>query len=127
MATGKSPFCDCLNLKVLFQKLDKSDFLIPSNLSPDLSDLIKQLLVADPEKRLGANSIKEVKTHSFFKNVDWDEMLMSDRKGMLVSKFDKEEVMMNALNLIVPERHPDGYSQINLQGFDYNEENDIAK
>lgn len=37
-------------------------------------DLIINLLVVDPSKRLGFNGAQEIKDHPYFKNVDWDHV-----------------------------------------------------
>lgn len=36
-------------------------------MSPEAADLIKNLLVLDHTKRLGANGAQEIKQHAFFK------------------------------------------------------------
>lgn len=43
-------------------------------MSPEAADLIKQLLVLDPEKRLGANDVSEIKKHAFFKDINWETL-----------------------------------------------------
>ena len=44
-------------------------------ISPELDSLIKGLLQPDPKKRLGSRSIDDIKTHPFFKGVQWDHLL----------------------------------------------------
>ena len=36
-----------------------------------MASLIKSFLNPDPSKRLGSNSVNEVKNHAFFSEVDW--------------------------------------------------------
>lgn len=36
-------------------------------MSPEAYDLIQKLLNPDPTKRLGANGVEEIKSHSWFK------------------------------------------------------------
>jgi hypothetical protein len=45
--------------------------------------LIERLLKLNPEERLGNNlkSIKELKKHEFFKNINFEEVSMPDYKG----------------------------------------------
>jgi len=43
-------------------------------MSYEAADLIKQLLVLDPEKRLGANDVSEIKQHPFFKGINWETL-----------------------------------------------------
>lgn len=68
-------------------------------------DLVNQLLVLDPEKRLGHNGALEVKEHAFFKGVDWNSTLT--RKAPFVPKpkndFDTryfDRMYMNIYNLL---------------------------
>ena len=42
--------------------------------SPDVRDLITKLLERNPHKRLGAASIEEIKSHPWFRGVDWDNL-----------------------------------------------------
>jgi len=47
----------------LFQKIREGVFTIPDHLSPDAKDLIKQMLVVDPLKRI---TISEIRNHPWF-------------------------------------------------------------
>ena len=42
--------------------------ILPKNLNPVTRDLVKRVLVADPEVRL---DIKDIMRHKFFEGVDW--------------------------------------------------------
>ena len=48
------------------------DWPAPGEISDVAIDFIKRLLVLDPQQRLGANGVQEVKQHEFFANVDWN-------------------------------------------------------
>lgn len=50
-------------------------FIIPDNigLSPQAKDLIKRL-VTHKDKRLGKNGSQEIKSHPFFKGIDWNSL-----------------------------------------------------
>ena len=43
--------------------------ILPKNLTPVTRDLVKRILVPDPEVRMG---IKAIMKHQFFEEVDWD-------------------------------------------------------
>lgn len=47
-----------------------------SALGKDVADFISKLLVKDPRKRLGGgeDDAKELKSHAFFKNLDWTKL-----------------------------------------------------
>ncbi|KAI9906385.1 hypothetical protein PsorP6_002798 [Peronosclerospora sorghi] len=48
----------------------------PKYFSADAAELIQQLLIRDPTKRLGANGAEEVKRMRFFSSVDWAQLEM---------------------------------------------------
>ncbi|KAK4390678.1 putative serine/threonine protein kinase IREH1 [Sesamum angolense] len=50
--------------------------LVPNEMSYEAQDLIDRFLVHDPNQRLGANGASEVKAHSFFSGVDWDNLTL---------------------------------------------------
>lgn len=52
-------------------------------MSRDLKDLILRLLAKEPERRLGHKGASEVKSHSFFKGINWDDVL----KKKLIAPF----------------------------------------
>jgi len=45
-------------------------------ISPEAQDLIKRWL-CEPEHRLGANGIEEIKAHPFFHGIDWNNLRTS--------------------------------------------------
>lgn len=44
-------------------------------MSPEAHDFIEKLLDMNPKTRLGAKSIEEVKSHPFFKGIDWNKIM----------------------------------------------------
>lgn len=46
--------------------------------NPDIDararDLIDRLLKKDPDERIGASDIQELKTHPFFENIEWETL-----------------------------------------------------
>jgi len=44
------------------------------SMSPEAAELIRQLLVLDHTKRLGANNTAEIKQHPFFKGINWETL-----------------------------------------------------
>ena len=124
MLTGENPFQSATEIKILFQRIKMADFEIPPNFSAESTDLVKKLLVADPSMRLGTVSIHEIKDHAFFKGVIWDKALKNEQKGLLNPRFDKDEVMLNALNIKMLNRSGTENGGLNLKGFTYNEKNE---
>ena len=81
--------------------------------SKEAQNFIKELLVINPEKRLGygKNGSEKVKSHPFFKGVDWNKVFKKEYKPPFVPElldeldlkyFDKtfteENVNLNSLN-----------------------------
>ena len=62
MLVGALPFDD-VELKRLYEQIKEGKFYIPSTLSLEAIDLLKQILRVDPEKRI---TIKEIKKHKWF-------------------------------------------------------------
>ncbi len=58
---------------MLFKNIESSALKIPKFVSEGAASLIKVLLNKDPNNRLGCkNNAEEVKSHPYFKNVDWN-------------------------------------------------------
>lgn len=75
LLTGRHPFM-AENEMVLFSLIVKSDYEQPQNFPPDTVDIIKKLL-KKRRKRLGCltdGGIKEIKTHPYFKLMDWNAL-----------------------------------------------------
>ena len=66
MVCGFLPFEDD-NQNILFSKIAKGLFSLPSFLSQSCKDLLKKILVTDPKKRYG---FEEIKHHSWFMSVN---------------------------------------------------------
>ena len=91
MLCGYLPFEDKDN-DVLFSKILKCKLDLPRHLSDDSKDLIRRILVTDPDKRI---TIKEIKRHPFFlKGKDFYNREFSVRKIPDKMDFDNKEVVI---------------------------------
>ena len=76
------------------KKIDPTIYLrktyIPDKVGKDAKDLIEKLFIGDPKKRLGYNSVDEVKNHPFFKDIDFDKVLNKEYKPPFIPKLDSE-------------------------------------
>ena len=73
---GYSPFCSEETKDVCYKVLNWKEYLkIPDEIkiSKETEDLINKMINSSDE-RLGKNGIKEIKSHPFFKKVDWDNI-----------------------------------------------------
>jgi len=98
MITGKTPFY-AKNRKDIQQKILTAALKFPRWMSPDCQSLLKGLMRRPVHKRLGVNGAAEIKTHGFFKDVDWDKLsakkMVPPYKPVLegpldLSNFDKQ-------------------------------------
>ena len=76
---GKPPF-ESKTEYWTFDAIIKGKYEFPENINPDAMDLCKQLLVVDPDQRLGSGpkdsplSYEALKQHKFFKGINFDEV-----------------------------------------------------
>jgi len=124
MLSGNPPFSDP---RRVFDKIEKlilqNQPSFPPYFSDSAIDLIKQLLVIDPTKRLGVPDMEDIKKHAFFLGLDWqalyDLQIASPIKKYIqqIKPAKKErlrpiqETPMNS-GLVMP----------NVDGFSYNQD-----
>jgi len=79
LSVGSPPFSD-QNLENLYEKIVSTPLLLPSDLSNPSKDLIAQLLIRQPQKRLGSgkDDFKEIQMHSYWDGMDWDKLLAKE-------------------------------------------------
>ncbi|BDA45583.1 probable 3-phosphoinositide-dependent protein kinase 1 at N-terminal half [Coccomyxa sp. Obi] len=75
MLVGKPPFKGASEY-LTFQLISGGEYAIPSDMPEAAQDLIRQLLMSDPSKRLGSGdqALKELKEHRFFDGIDWEHI-----------------------------------------------------
>ena len=76
MLVGYAPFCAQETQEVCFKIINHDKYLqVPDDvkLSKEALDLMNKM-ISDPNKRLGKNGSEEIKSHPFFKGVDWDNI-----------------------------------------------------
>lgn len=74
MITGRAPFRSESEY-LTFQKILSLEYSpLPENIPSDARDLVDKLLVLDPDKRLGAASMDDLKGHPFFDGIDWNSV-----------------------------------------------------
>jgi serine/threonine protein kinase len=61
--------------EILEGKIDVSKL---NNISHELNDLVSGLLQRDRELRLGATGVSQIKSHDFFKGIDWETISQSE-------------------------------------------------
>jgi hypothetical protein len=61
----------------MYQKILTAELKISPHMSVEAFDLVKGMLRREPSSRLGANGIKDIKSHPFFASIDWDKLVCS--------------------------------------------------
>lgn len=77
MAVGVPPFMNANKIQLMKTIINKGvDFSKVKGKSLDFKNLLRRLLTHDQTKRIGSSEsgAEEVKSHAFFKNVDWDKV-----------------------------------------------------
>ncbi|OMJ81432.1 hypothetical protein SteCoe_18108 [Stentor coeruleus] len=76
MVVGTPPFYSP-NRDQMFSNIQKADLKVPQFLSNDCQNFIKELMVREPLKRLGASKddAEDVKMHPFFSGLNWDDLI----------------------------------------------------
>ncbi|CAK1549342.1 unnamed protein product [Leptosia nina] len=77
LLTGASPFTvegEKNTQQDITKRIVRCTYPAPNDVSPEVEDFIKKLLVKDPRRRLGGGEgdAEELKRHPFFKNLDWE-------------------------------------------------------
>lgn len=70
LLTGNPPFTGN-NHKKIIDKITKQKLQLPYYLSNDAKDLLRRLLQKQPSKRLGFEKIDIIRSHRFFRKIDW--------------------------------------------------------
>ncbi|MCJ1466860.1 serine/threonine protein kinase, AGC [Pseudocyphellaria aurata] len=82
---GQPPFWNQNPLKI-YELIVEGKVRYPQSMSPDARDLIGGLCTVNPSHRLGniSGGSAAIKSHSFFKAIDWDALYRRDMKGPIV-------------------------------------------
>lgn len=86
LLTGKSPFFSN-NAPDLFRRIQELDYVIPSHVSEEASDLIRKILQVDPDDRL---SLRKIQKHAWFSGEVTKPSLMK----FVVALFDDGEPLL---------------------------------
>ena len=56
---------------MIIEMVNSGRIILPKNLTPVTRDIVRKILVADPNVRL---EIKDIMQHKFFEGVDWQRV-----------------------------------------------------
>ena len=108
MVSGTPPFFTN-NINLLYKNISQSKLRLHEYFSDELKDLLSQLLCRDPYKRIGVLDKNELKSHEWFKDIDWDKLA----KKEIAPPLDLVQIKTNLDNQIEPELN------INYEDKDY--------
>jgi len=74
MYTARTPFKGASDYQTLRNIRNGTPVLFPPNFPEPARDLIDRLLVAEPTRRLGYDSIEAIKQHKFFDRICWEKL-----------------------------------------------------
>ncbi|GLJ23604.1 hypothetical protein SUGI_0447040 [Cryptomeria japonica] len=74
LSSGKTPFTGATRKDTFYNVLVRQPPF--SGRWTPLRDLIQRLLIKDPKRRLGFNGVEEIKSHFFFRGLDWESIEM---------------------------------------------------
>ncbi|XP_071450098.1 ribosomal protein S6 kinase alpha-5-like [Hetaerina americana] len=95
LLTGASPFTvegEKNTQQEISRRILKTNPPIPEEISPEVADFIKKLLIKDPRKRLGGgkSDAEELKQHPFFKGMDWKKLARKELPAPFVPHITDE-------------------------------------
>ena len=93
--TGKVPFKGKTQDET-FELIKKGKFVMSKDIPEDAADLIKQILVKNPEQRLGADNLEDLMFHRFFDGVDFS-LIGTQLPPMKVELDKTQKIMMKYL------------------------------
>eukprot|EP00727_Mastigamoeba_balamuthi_P005096 m51a1_g14585 putative protein kinase (567) ;mRNA; f:1130493-1132718 len=92
---GSPPFAGSTPAEI-FERVVGEAPQVPERVSPAARSLIAGLLEKDPARRLGRNGAAEVKSHEFFRCLDWDRLTMTPTPYSPVLKRDDDTSFFDA-------------------------------
>ncbi len=81
-------------------KIKEEELFLHNFLSENLKDLLSKLLCEDPNKRIGLKSRKQIKSHPWFKNINWDDLLIKSSNPSINFPLIKNQIDNNNSNHI---------------------------
>ncbi|CAK75771.1 unnamed protein product (macronuclear) [Paramecium tetraurelia] len=99
MIVGMPPYYN-QDREMLFENIKKGVLRIPKTMSEEAKDLIRSLLVRDPSQRLGAKAdAEELKKHSFFKSINWDDIYNKVQDGPFIEKDNTKQWVRETIDM----------------------------
>ncbi|CAD6993010.1 unnamed protein product [Ceratitis capitata] len=98
MVNGTSPFAPHNNdIMLMYSKIVDGEYKMIKTFSPELKNLIENLLQVDLSKRFGSliNGNKDIKDHEWFKPINWFSILNQEMPAPYVPQIVNDEDLSN--------------------------------
>lgn len=128
MMTGMPPFYS-KDREKLFSNIKTGNIKYPVYLSKDATGILQAFFTHDPDKRLGTGGTDKIKSHPFFKNIDWEAILQKKIKPPFIPRIssdsdvkyiDSEFTNLNPVDSYNPQDYLEG--DTDYKGFSYNKD-----
>ena len=93
----------------LFKSIKNPLVSYPNDISTEAVDFFKRIFVANPKERLGHNGATEIKNHSFFKSLIWDDILNMKVKPPFMPRISRPDETRYIHSEFLEERPIDSY------------------
>lgn len=116
MIYGRPPFYSS-NVQNMYKKIvrEEINFKHSGNLGEEGKDLVRKLLIKDPNKRLGSQADSlEVLSHPWFADLDWSFLLAKKVKPPILPNVEGDEWMKNFDKEFINEKVRDSDAQVDL-------------
>ena len=94
LMTGNLPYnsknLEGLKKMIMANQVQIKKFNVPKGFSEKCVDFVNKLIQRKQIKRLGYNTIEEIKNHSFFENINWKEIYLHKIKSPFIPEFNKK-------------------------------------
>jgi serum/glucocorticoid-regulated kinase 2 len=106
MLTGVEPSWYDENIAGINSKIESIYFPDPDVVPPLAQDISIKLFNCDPEQRLGAKGVAEIKAHPFFDDIDWHKIFQREYEPILKPNDAHERLDTNPQDFDVPTVSP---------------------
>ena len=128
MLTGLPPFYD-ENVQEMYRKILEDPLRFPDDVDKDARHLLTGLLTRDPTRRMGSTGPADIKSHPFFRDVDWRKLMQkkiqppfkpSVESAIDTSNFDAEFTSEEPMDSVVADSHLSETVQRKFENWSYN-------
>lgn len=108
--------CGCLpffnpSKEKLFQEIMNPKIHFPTDITEEAISFFKAIFVVDPKNRLGSKGISDIKNHSFFENINWNDILLKRIKPPFIPRIENPDEAKYVDDVFLKESPKDSYTK----------------